>query len=643
MSFVVDPSSLSESAIYNDLVDFVNTRPDAASWQNFFESSVGVTVLKLMSGLSAYYTYNNIVGRREAFVQYAQNLSSVIGGAQYLGYSAFRGSNPIVTLTITPNFTGTINRFTVVGVVKSRELVALEDVVVNNGETATVQCVIGDLKEDTLLAASSNPALFRFSGSGLVSDTLRVLVDGDEVERSEKILDVTKLKFVSQTNAVGSVDLFSENSINAPIRYDTNSEIKIEWIELKQLDYIDSDIQFDFGDITSIQTDAVYQDPETLEQIRLNARIQNEVQFTIRAREDQPKQFQTLDPSILDASGEDVSAAVMRLYYLLEDDLLFSSDEKEDLVSQFEQFRPHGMLPPLIGDPTRVPIVIKVDAVLENTSGDPENDIKAITQAYARQLGGSINLEDLEKEIEALANIKIARPSFSGDRWYDSTKYELLQHVTSFPDNGRVYQALLILYFSDSVEPVWPIIEAGEVITDKDIIWRSIPKDDTAGVADWAADTSYTVGNLVKPTVANGYIYEAIETLNTSDSVEPVWTPMAGQNPVQYQGTKILDGDIMWIARPTEGTPTIWTADTVYRKGDSVIATDPSGSDVEGVMFQAFAYLGTSDGVQPSWSTVLDATVIDNNIVWICQDPLQKELELSKGEYFTITEDITVS
>lgn len=642
MSFVVDPLSVSQSDIFTDLKNFVDTRPDAAAWQTFFESSVGVTLLQIISGIEAYNTYNNIVGRREAFIQYAQNRSSIVGGAQYLGYSVFRGSNPVVTINITPNFTGTINRFQIVGAVKSQELISLETKVVNAGFSTTLQCVIGDVKSATLTAVSNRPALFRFTGNGTTSDTTRVLVDGDEVLTSDKVLDLDNYKFVVQTNAVGSVDVFSTNEISAPIRYDTNSIITLEWIELKQAEFTNVDFSFLYGVINSITNDSSYETPEETAEVRIKARLQNDVQFVIRAREDNPKQLKSLDTSIIDATGEDVSAAIMRLFYLRSNGFLFTQAEKNDLVNAYTRFRPLGLAPPIIADPTRLPIRLKITAKLFDNTGDPVNDIKAITQALASLLAGKINLDDLEKSIEDLQNIKTARPSFTGYNWAMNTTYEKGQHVKASPDNGRIYQVAEILYFSGVGEPVWPIV-ANQEITDGDIVWEAIAKNDTAGINTWLASTAYKFGDQVKPSVANGFIFEAVNLINLSDASEPIWSPLSGQNPTQLQGAKTIDGDIMWIARPTLGTPTTWLANTEYKKGDTVVATNPTGSDTIGVMFQAFAYLGKSSGVQPVFPTILNNQIVENNIKWICQDPLQLEIVAGIGEYYTITEDITVS
>jgi len=642
-SFVVDPTKISESAIFLQLIAFIETRPDAAQWETFFQSDVGFTVTKLMSGLSTYFTYNNVVGRREAYIQHAENLSSVVGISQYLGYSAFRGRNPFLTLNVIPNFTGVISKFTVVGDVKGTELVALEDVTVNDGFAVDIPCVVGDLKEDTLLAESNRASLFRFTGNGTISDTVKVSVDGVEVEISDITIDLIKFKFLVQTNAVGSVDIFSTNGLSAPVRFDTGDEIKFEWIELRNLVFLETDVQFNFGTISEITTDSVYTAPEEVKSVAINAPLQHEVQQVIRAREDQPKQFKTLDTTIIDTTGEDVTAAVMRVFYLRQDQILFDPDEKSALIVRANEFRVFGIAPVLVGDPTRLPIKLRVDAVLLNSSGDPVNDIKVITQKLALDLQAAINLDDLEKAIEDLPNIKTARPKFQGTTWVLNTKYEIGTHVIATPDTGRIFFMKEILYFSAGVEPIWPVALAGETIVDGDIVWKSIAKNDTAGIVTWAGTTAFRVGDQVKPSTPNGFIFEAFELQNESDSAEPTWTPLGGQNPTQLQGALINDGDIVWIARPEIGTPPAWTADTVYKKGDTVLSTDQSGDDNIGVMWQAFAYLGQSGGSQPAFPVTLDLTVIDNNILWETQDPLRPELLAELNEYFTIVEDIVVT
>lgn len=53
--------------------------------------------------------------------------------------------------------------------------------------------------------------------------------------------------------------------------------------------------------------------------------------------------------------------------------------------------------------------------------------------------------------------------------------------------------------------------------------------DDTScnAISDWVKDTAYTVGNFVKPTTANGYVYQCTSS-GTSGGTEPTWGTTIG-------------------------------------------------------------------------------------------------------------------
>ena len=71
--FIIDPTSVSPSQIRADLEEELDAAPDAAKWQGFFDSQIGQTIIKIISGLGAYLEYGEIVGRREAYIMYALN------------------------------------------------------------------------------------------------------------------------------------------------------------------------------------------------------------------------------------------------------------------------------------------------------------------------------------------------------------------------------------------------------------------------------------------------------------------------------------------------------------------------------------------------------------------------------------------
>lgn len=57
--------------------------------------------------------------------------------------------------------------------------------------------------------------------------------------------------------------------------------------------------------------------------------------------------------------------------------------------------------------------------------------------------------------------------------------------------------------------------------------WYKISNGSTNAISDWVATTAYTLGEFVKPTTANGYIYQCV-TADTSDAAEPTWGTTIG-------------------------------------------------------------------------------------------------------------------
>ena len=641
--FIIDNTTVSYEDAKTELQNFVDAMPDADEWSVFFASASGQKLVELIAGLLAFMKYDSVTARREAFLQYALGRSSQLGGAQNLGYSAYRGRNAVLKLNVTPSSTGVWAKYDIIGTVKDRDLIVLADTPYNSGVALDVDVVIGGLNTEEIVATTSSLDVFRFTQKN-VSEDLRIFIDGTEVPYTKTIVDLLSGNFVLQSNPFGSVDAKYLNYLTFASRYNTGSIIKLEWVDLKNTIFTESNVVLDAaeGVLNTVEITSLFDAQETASSIKINAPLQNETKFVIRAREDQPKILTQIDTKISDATGEDVTAAIMRLFYLRSDDLRFTLTEKDALINQMNSYRPHGMKPVLIGDPVRIAVRLKIDIDLSGTTGDPVNDTKAITQALAYKLKGLINLKDLEALIEALATVKIARIAFNGDSWVTITSYEVGQHAKASPDNGRIYQVLEILYSSSGSEPTWPTV-ANTTVTDGDIVWNAIPKDDPSGDTDWAATTVYRVGNQVRPTTPNGFIYEVAETLNASDSAEPTWTPLGGGTAEDHQGELVQDGDIVWVARPTEGTPAAWTADTIYRIGDLVEATDTGASDTIGVMWQAYTYIGKSDVSQPTFLSTLGTTVIDGNLNWICQDPSQEVSQLNPNQYYTITEEITVT
>ena len=644
MSFIIDPSSINHTSIRTDIENWLNSKPDAEKWAVFFQSSAGQSLIDLIAGLTAFYQYESIVARRESFIAYAQNRSSILGGAQFLGYSAYRGKNAVVKLTITPATSGVWSKWDVIGVVKDRYLIVAEDTVKNAGVPVNVNCIIGEVLSETVTSPSDRLNSFRFT-KPLVSEDCRIYIDSVEVDWGSNVSDLLDGKFVLQSNPLGSVDAKYLNLPGFTATYIANSSIMLKWISLKDVDFALTDISLDDGEGTLDDKSVVsiFADKEDVISIKVNAPLKNETQNAVRGRRDQAKVFKQIVTNCLDAKGYDLSAAVVQIFYVLANDIRLSQTEKDAIQEAFEPYRPHGWLPPLISDATRNLVKLKIDINLTpKKSGNTTSTIDSILSTKQYILGDTLSLYGIEEELEATDFIRIARVSLTGDNWASDTMYEIGTLVKKFPDNGKIYKAIRIRYFSGTTEPVWPIV-TDDLITDGQIIWKAVPKLDPSAQAVWTANTDYLFNASVRPSVANGFIYTVVGFVNKSGSVEPTWPIRNGGTADSLLGEKINDNQIVWVARPLVGTVSAWSANTTYKTGDLVVATNPVSSDTVDVMFQAYAYRGQSGSITPTYPTTNDITFLDGSLQWQTLDPEADSVLLNDNEYFVLDYVVTVS
>lgn len=494
MTFIIDPSSISPTSIESDLQDFIEAQPDAARWKDFFASSVGKQLTKIISGLGTFIVYNVITARRETYLPYASNRSSGVASSGTLGYSTYRGRNAVVELTISPNISSLIPKFSVIGTVKDKDLVILEDVVFNAGVQKTFLAVVGDRLEESLSAATEAPSSFRYSNNNMSQD-LKVLLNDEEVQFSERILDLINEKFVIQSNVNGAVNLLYLNLDSFITRYTIGDELKIQYIELHNLSFTLDDIICDIGTIVNSTINSVFQPVETLENIKINAPLFHETQYIIRGRDDYMKIFRLLDSNIIDTSYTDVSAAVVQLTYVTDDLSLFTTFQLNEFITRLMTFRAMGLKPPTVKHPDIVFLNAAININLLNDSGNPSADVELIVSDKENKLQQTITFADLEKELEDLSFTKIARIALTSTPWLTKQFYVRGHFVTPTVPNGKIYEMLRFVCSSSSTEPAWGV----DPIIDNNIIWCAEDKvvcvDD--GIAAWSPNTVYSENDYV--------------------------------------------------------------------------------------------------------------------------------------------------
>lgn len=636
---IIDPTSISFSEVKQDLIDYIDSKPEAAKWQDFYASAVGQTLIELMAGFSTFLSYQNIVGRKETYLAYAENRSSNIAISQTLGYSVYRGQNAHLTLTVTPTVTQIFNKYDVIGSVKDVDLILLEDKVFNLGVQTTCQVAVGEVKEESLIVPSADIQPFRFT-SPLVSEDLRLYLNSVEVVFAKELVELINDQYVTLTNVYESVDVFYLNSV-APL-YTTGDTLKIIYIELKDTSFVGLDLDFDYGVLDDYETDSNFILQEPINEIKVNAPLYHEVQKVIRGREDYQKKFKTLRSDITDTNGRDFSPAVVEVTYVREDERLFREVDKTELEEELLTFRSMGDEPTFISDPLQsfLHLRVVIDLLRNSASDDPQTDVANILAAHEKELEKTFDFKDVENEIEELSTdnseyVKIARLYLDSTVWGADKYYRKGLFVQPAHENGRIYEMKKHIRKTNGSEPSWNMTVGG-FTTDNEVVWETFeyvyPEPGEPNWDTWSMNNETNYGDFVKPTAPSPTrMFKAVRFINKSGGVEPTW------NTTEFDLTE--DAEVLWLALEDDGgTYSDWSATTNYNTADIVKPTTPDGN-----MYECIGFLSKSSGSEPTFPIIIGDTVDDGKIRWECRDEAVSPDTSAWNEYFKISHTLTVN
>jgi hypothetical protein len=149
-------------------------------------------------------------------------------------------------------------------------------------------------------------------------------------------------------------------------------------------------------------------------------------------------------------------------------------------------------------------------------------------------------------------------------------------------------------------------------------VWY-LENDGTHGwsaVAQWAALTAYTVGNIIRqlatPAVNSERCFVCV-VAGTSLAAEPTWTLTKGATTAESLGPtwKECTGQAS-VNGDTTNTP-VWTAATNYALTSPIVKNTAASH-----YFIVTTDAGSSGASEPSWNTTTGATTTDSGITWTC-------------------------
>jgi len=627
-NFIIDPQSISFEEAKSDIENWLDTRPDSLKWEDYFKASAGQTIIELIAGAMTFSSYQIITGRREAYLPFAENRSSGVAIASQLGYSAFRGANANIKLHMTPLATKTYQKYEVIGSVLDYDLIVLDTTIVNAGTPTYVECVPGFIKTESLTVNSELLQTFRFTSAN-VSEDFRLYLDGSEIVVTKNLVDLINDQFVQISNALGAFDLFYLN--RGALKYTTGDIYDLEFIELAEPEFTINDVKSDEIGITSIEISKVYEEEESLREIKINAPLYNETKFVIKAREDYEKIFTALSTDIITAQGFDFSPAVVQLTYVRENLDMFTEAEKDIFGIELLKARPFGVQPAIITDPVQNNLDLNIQVyLLEKTNEDILAVIDTVLSELEKQLGKTLDLFYIENQIERESYVKNARVKVNAPEWIAENAYSRVIFTTdSGAQNDINFEFQNHIRKSGVAEPDFAALALNGEVTDNEVIWQK-REDYRSNFPIWEANKEYLEDDIVVPAVADGYIYVVAATVNKSGLIEPTW-------PTVLVDT-VVDNEVIWRAVNLVGSPAAWAPDATYRIGDVVLPTAGGTMGLQVVKYQSH-----SDAVEPTWDFTPGYTTDDGKIKWVAREATENVIRINWNEYFLVDKNVTIT
>lgn len=611
--FIISPYAISFNSIKNALQNYIQNKSDVTkTWKDFYTAGAGETILELDAAVAAFYAFHFIIGRRESYLNVAQNYNSVIGAASALGYNASRGHNLYLNLNIVPLKTQTLSKWSVIGSYAEYDIILLQDAILNKGVATNICCAVGNLSVQTLKIPTTNLQQFVFTAPD-VTDDCRLILTDKEVPFSTELKDAMADKYIMLTNAFGAVDVFYLNQGN--YKYTTADTLNLQYIQRNNIEFktmsrsnINLDIAEQVEEMTLIE-DRV--DVEDKEHIRLAAPIYHETNNVVRARKDYVKFLKQNNANIIDANDKDINPGLIALTYLKRQQTengteLLTEEEKQDYVKSIMEICPDGVAKAFIEDPVRIVRELSINLwqkTNENIQATIEEDIDAILAKYRNKLQPVLDLDQIEHDIETLPGIKIARVQLETKEYNCNTKYKLYDMV-KIPKVlvGNKYEDWImycaaIQSQTGTNEPDWAAApDNGDQIQDNNFIWEKTNKYANSISAQWRQNGEYDLYSDVN----SSYLVPPHTTLRT----QPVWG-----------NSSVVDGNITWnLLKDYPNKLSTRQINTKYEKGQNVIIKQGSNQAI----YTVTEVRHRSGATEPNWDTAKQehSTLLDNALTW---------------------------
>lgn len=611
--FIISPYAISYNSIKQALQNYIQNKSEVVnSWKDFYASGAGQTILELDAAVASFYAFHFLIGRRESYLPTAQNYSSVLGGAQALGYNATRGHNLYLQLDVIPNTTQVLPKWLVIGSYSTYDIVLLEPAILNAAEKTTIKCVIGNTLAQQIKVKSSNLQQFTFTAKD-VTDDCRLILNETEVPTTHKIKEAVNDTYITLTNTYGAMDAFYLN--NGNYKYKADDTLYLVYIESNNIKYSDfnsGSLEMDDTIFDTVQNIVCLEDrldKEDKEHIRVSAPLAHETNDVVKARKDYVKHLLRNNKTIIDANDKDINPGLIALTYLKPNTAqssVFTQEEKEQFLKDIEEMCPDGVAEAFIEDPIKIKRTLNINVTSlpdENIGVTIDDDIDTILQEYENKLHPTLDLDQIEHDIEDLTGVKTARIDFGAQEYSTNTKYKLYDIITipdiimgSKTETWTMYCAS-VGATSGRITPDWSSApNIGDTIIDNNLLWERTNKYVNTISGSWRENSAFdlytdiNVGYTVPP--------------NSTTETEPTWG-----------NTIVVDGNVSFNLVKSYGSI---LGTRLPNKSYMVDDTKLITKGYDRAIYNIVDTLYKSGAVVPQWDllTSVGDTIQDNALTW---------------------------
>ena len=610
----LDLQSISLTSAFSSIINYFQSQENNSKWRELSSSSEGAFIIRLLANVISTLSYRIVAQSRENFLSTAALPSSNVGIAINLGYSVFRGSNLKRLIYFTPDANYTLPKFSVIGSYgENYSILTLEDVELIAGVTTKIKTVVGNLKEESFTAGTSDIKIFSLFSSGISEDYV-LYKDGEEVPTTKVMKEMIDDKYLVRTNVYSSVDIAYLNTFDtSKYKYGTGTEFTLRYVELDDVNVAPySASMFNYGTLEDYSTISTYLPFENVNSIKVTAPLDHETQNLIRAKVDYASRLAEIIPAVTEVNYKALTPTYTQITYLkntfnlltgtklnvggyVENLDVLENTEVGQVLDILREENYFGTPLPDIVVPRREVADLKISLALSNkykNVSDINLDIDNILKNYYNSyLNVTFNVYDLERLIENLSYVRYARVAFNMNERTTNTNYQL-GYLTE--KDGRYYKVSKILGYTAEEEPSdgWPIplnppddIDTLTVIKDGTIYWKCykrLPNIPALMISKRQPSGQYGIGDFMYLDMYPDYMFKCIDLVRTSGASVP---SIAGLKTGEF----VADGGLVWVVSDKISDAQTWSSYTQFRLGDIVNTTADSEYSLE-----CISYTGTT-------------------------------------------------